>query len=89
MANERLRSAMAKVQADIEAITRATGVDPRAPSKSRYAPNVRVCLPPETYLPTWINAAMWRWLVMWARTNRTNRDFDGALGSTRRQCSGG
>jgi hypothetical protein len=19
-----------------------------------------------TYLPTWINAAMWRWLVMWA-----------------------
>src|SRR5215211_6856074 len=29
MANERLRSAMAKVQADIEAITRATGVDPK------------------------------------------------------------
>ena len=29
MANERLRSAMAKAQADIEAITQATGVDPK------------------------------------------------------------
>jgi len=54
----------------------------RAPSKSRYAPNVPVCLPPEPYLPTWITA-MWRWLVMWARTNRTNHDFDGALDQTR------
>jgi hypothetical protein len=29
MANERLRSAMAKAQADIDAITQATGVDPK------------------------------------------------------------
>jgi pyocin large subunit-like protein len=29
MANERLRSAMAKAQADVEAITQATGVDPK------------------------------------------------------------
>jgi hypothetical protein len=29
MANERLRSAMAKAQADIEAITKVTGVDPK------------------------------------------------------------
>jgi len=29
MANERLRGAMAKAQADVEAITKATGVDPK------------------------------------------------------------
>jgi hypothetical protein len=35
-------------------------------------------------LPTWINAAMWRWLVTGSWTNGTNHDFGGALIGGRR-----
>jgi hypothetical protein len=40
-------------------------------SRHQGSVKVAVCTPMseyawrQNYLPTWINAAMWRWLVMW------------------------
>jgi hypothetical protein len=52
----------------VEALTGAPASDPGPQDSVKVAVCTQCPSMPAagTYLPTWINAAMWRWLVMWA-----------------------